>query len=145
MTAATAAWRVWLPAVALVTVAACQIALTRYAGLTAWKGGGFGMFATVDGGSARAVRIVAERDGRSEEVLIAPSLARDADRAAAFPVSFMLAAFAERVVAREQQHGRPLDRLTVEVVGASLSEDGSQAKTRRLAVYVLETTDATRR
>jgi hypothetical protein len=131
--------------VALVTVAACQIALTRYTGLTAWKGGGFGMFATVDGGATREMRVVAEREGRREAVLIAPSLATEAERATAFPVSPMLAAFAERVVARERRHGRPVDVLTVEVVGATLSSDGSFATARRLAMYSLVPADVARR
>jgi hypothetical protein len=36
----------------------------RFAALTPWKGGGFGMFSTTDAGSTRAVRVFLEADGR---------------------------------------------------------------------------------
>jgi hypothetical protein len=131
---AGARWRVILPTAILVVVAALQIALTRTVGLTAWKGGGFGMFAAVDGGAVRTVRIVVDRDGRSEEIDVPLSLAVDAERAAAFPGGFMLSRLADGVIAREQRQGRPLTRVTLEIWGAALSTDGSQAEARRLAV-----------
>lgn len=40
----------FLPAILLCLVAAAQQRLTRTDGLTAWKGGGFGMFSTTDMG-----------------------------------------------------------------------------------------------
>jgi hypothetical protein len=55
----------------LCVVAARQIALVRTERLTPWKGGGFGMFATVESGATRIVKIRLERrDG--EKVLALP-------------------------------------------------------------------------
>ena len=127
-------WRVMVPPMLLVAVGLNQIALTRTVALTAWKGGGFGMFAAVDGGAVRTVRIVLESDGRSEEMEVPPSLVLDAERAAAFPARFMLARLADGVIARERRRGQPLARVTLEIWGAGLSSDGSQAEAQRLAV-----------
>ena len=51
-----AGWRVYCPVVVLLSVAAVQLVLVRSAGLTPWKGGGFGMFAAVDGGAVRILK-----------------------------------------------------------------------------------------
>src|SRR5262249_8435137 len=53
-----------IPAALLVGIASRQIALTRREGLTPWKGGGFGMFATLDHGGHRRVRIVVDAPDR---------------------------------------------------------------------------------
>ena len=41
-------WRTLLPVAVLLAVAARQVVLTHTAGLSPWKGGGFGMFSTTD-------------------------------------------------------------------------------------------------
>ena len=43
-------WWWYLPAAVLIATAGRQIVLARTAHLTPWSGGGFGMFATTDGG-----------------------------------------------------------------------------------------------
>ena len=48
-------WRSAVPAALLVTVALGQIVLARTVDLSPWKGGGFGMFATLDGTASRYV------------------------------------------------------------------------------------------
>lgn len=131
-------WRAALPTTLLLLVAAVQVVLVRTADLTPWKGGGFGMFAAVDGGAVRTLRIVIQVAGRSEALLVHPSLEVDAERAAALPVQFMLARLARRVAAREIRRGRPVDRVTVEAWSGALSDDGSQAEAYRLAVHVYE-------
>ena len=50
-------WRALLPVTLLVAVAGVQVMLATTAGLSAWKGGGFGMFSTTDDGGRRYVRI----------------------------------------------------------------------------------------
>lgn len=45
----------WLPAALLLTVAATQATLAHAAGLSPWKGGGFGMFASTDSPRMRVV------------------------------------------------------------------------------------------
>jgi hypothetical protein len=124
----------------LLAVAAVQVVLVRSAGLTPWKGGGFGMFAAVDGGAVRSVRIVLEREGHKEELALPPSLEMDADRAAAFPRRFMLERLARRVVEREARHGRRVDTVTVEAWSATLEPDGSHAEARLLKAHVHEVT-----
>ena len=57
-----------LPPVLLVIVAVSQIVVARTADLTPWKGGGFGMFATLDHGAYRGVDIVVDAPDRSESL-----------------------------------------------------------------------------
>jgi hypothetical protein len=49
-----------VPAALMLAVAAAQLTLVKTAELSPWKGGGFGMFATTDGGPNRHVRIYLE-------------------------------------------------------------------------------------
>ena len=46
------------PALLLALVAVCQIVLAKTADLTPWKGGGFGMFATLDHNAHRRLEVV---------------------------------------------------------------------------------------
>jgi hypothetical protein len=56
-------------AVLLVSVALVQLTLAHSLGLTPWKGGGFGMFSTVDQPAFRFVRVeVTDRAGRTLSV-----------------------------------------------------------------------------
>jgi len=75
-------WRALLPVALLIVVAGAQVTLARTAGLSPWKGGGFGMFSTTDDGGRRYVRIFVTAPERSEEISIAPSLENAARRAA---------------------------------------------------------------
>lgn len=131
-------WRESVPVALLLLVAAVQIVLAQTMGLAPWKGGGFGMFAAIDGGAVRSVRILVEGPERAEWLLVPPSLEVDADRAALFPVDFMLARLARKVAVRERRIGRSATRVTVEAWSAALSADGSQAEARRLAAHVHE-------
>ena len=133
-----ASWRTWLPAALLLSIALVQIVLVRTAALTPWKGGGFGMFAAVDGGAVRSMRIQVDGPDRSERLDVPLSLELDAARAEALPIRPFLARLAERVAAREVRQGRPVTRVTVEAWSAALSADGSQAEAHRLASYVLD-------
>jgi len=84
-----------LPPLLLTVVALVQIVLARTADLTAWKGGGFGMFSTLDHGAYRGVDIVIDAPDRSESLEIPPSLEIAAARAAAFPVDWLMRDLAE--------------------------------------------------
>jgi hypothetical protein len=99
-------WRSVLPAFVLVLVAGTQIVLVKAAGLTAWKGGGFGMFSTIDDAPHRTIRIVVEAPSRSEEAELAPSLDDDVARALTLPSQYRLGRLAEAVAARERHHPR---------------------------------------
>ena len=49
--------RAAIPVALLLAVAAVQVTLARTAGLSPWKGGGFGMFSTTDDAGRRRVRV----------------------------------------------------------------------------------------
>jgi hypothetical protein len=108
-------WRIWIPAIVLIVVAAVQVVLTKTADLSPWKGGGFGMFATTDGTAFRYARIFVEAPGRSEELEIAPSQEIAAARAQLFPSDAMLGGLARAVLARERRYGRSVTTVRIEV------------------------------
>jgi len=107
-------WRAFVPAVILVLVGSVQIALTRSAGLTPWKGGGFGMFSTTDDAAHRTLRIFVSASERSEELEITDSLTDAALRAAVLPSDRQLTNLARLVVARERRHARPVKTIRIE-------------------------------
>ena len=107
-------WRALLPVALLTIVAVAQVILARTAGLSAWKGGGFGMFSTTDDGGRRYVRIFVTAPERSEEIGIAPSLEDAARRAAALPADGQLSNLARMVIARERRYQRPVNAVRIE-------------------------------
>src|ERR671913_2253639 len=117
-------WRQGLPALVLAAIALLQVYLVKTTGLTAWKGGGFGMFSTTDDAPHRAVRVVVEAPGRSEEVEIAPSIDEDAVKAMTLPSDRRLQRLAEAVAAREQRYHRPVTRVRITVWRHHVAADG---------------------
>jgi hypothetical protein len=103
------------PAMLMIAVAAVQITLALTSGLTPWKGGGFGMFSSLDHGAFRGIDIVIEAPGRSEALDVPASLDELAARAAAYPSEWLLRRLARAVAARERRYRRPIStvRLTV--------------------------------
>jgi hypothetical protein len=99
----------------LLIVAATQMALAQTMHLSPWKGGGFGMFASLDGLPFRAVRIEVSAPNRSEQLAVPPSLTRLADAAATLPSRGSLKRLADGVAVRERRHGRLVERVRVEV------------------------------
>jgi hypothetical protein len=123
------------PAVLLAVVAVCQIVLSKTADLTPWKGGGFGMFATLDHNAYRRLEVVVEGTERSETLDIPPSLEADAARAAAFPAQWMLRSLAEGVAAREQRNLRSVSRVTITVWRSDFDRTTLRASERPLRVF----------
>jgi len=101
--------------VLLVAVALCQIALVTTGGLTPWKGGGFGMFSTLDHGAYRGVDVVIEAPDRSEAQEIPPSLEDLAARSATYPSDWLLRRLAEGIVARERRYERAVTTVKLTV------------------------------
>ena len=110
-----------VPALLLLAVAAVQMTLATTAGLSPWKGGGFGMFASIDGLPFRWLRIQLTAPERSEELAIPPSLDDMARRALTWPHERALDRLAHAVVARERRHGRPVDHVRIQVWRADVS------------------------
>ena len=104
-----------LPAILLVLVAIVQIGLTRTSSLTPWKGGGFGMFATLDHGAFRSVEIVVDGPDRSETLEIPPSLEELSARVANLPADWLLRRLGKAVVLREQRYQRAVSKVTITV------------------------------
>ena len=128
-----------LPAVILLIVAGAQIVLAKTAGLSPWKGGGFGMFSTTDDAGRREVRIVVTAPDRSEEITIAPSLAEAAARAAVHPSDRLLARLAQRVAERERRHGRPVASVRLECFRVSYAADTLAASSVLTRAYTYRT------
>jgi hypothetical protein len=104
-----------LPPILLTVVAALQIAMAMTGDMTAWKGGGFGMFSTLDHGAFRGVDIVVEATERSEEIELFPSLQGPAARAVAFPSNRNLRRLARAVAERERRYAMPVDTVRLQV------------------------------
>jgi hypothetical protein len=105
----------FLPLVVLLVIAGAQQVLVRTSHLTPWKGGGFGMFSTLDHGAFRGVTIVVNGPDRSETLDTPPSLDEIASRAATCPSDWLLRTLAEGVVAREQRHGNAVTEVRISV------------------------------
>ena len=126
------------PPLLLTVVALLQIVLARTADLTAWKGGGFGMFSTLDHGAYRGVDIVVDGPDRSESLEIPPSLEIAAARAAAFPVDWLMRDLAEGVVARERRYERAVSRVTVTAWRADFDRAALRASERPLRTFIYD-------
>lgn len=71
----------------LVVIALNQIYLAQVKGLTPWKGGGFGMFSTIDSTGARNLQIFLDTESDTFKVNIPadPKISKLAERARAMP------------------------------------------------------------
>jgi hypothetical protein len=139
-------WRTVLPVALLLTVAGVQVILTRTAGLSPWKGGGFGMFSTTDDAGRRSVRVFVSAPDRSEEIAITPSLEDAAVRAAVLPGGRQLTRLARRVLERERRHGRAVETVRIETWRIEYAPDTLAATSRRARdfVYRVDATPAAR-
>jgi hypothetical protein len=108
-------WWAAIPAVLLTIVATTQVVLTRVTMLSPWKGGGFGMFSTLDGRPFRYARLFVRAPERSEELTVPPSLEDLTVAVEILPGAPQLERLARAVVARERRQGRPADEVRIEV------------------------------
>ena len=120
-----------LPPALLLAVFTAQVVLVRTADLTPWKGGGFGMFSTLDHGAYRRVSIVVQAPDRSESIEVAPSIEADEARAVACPSDRLLRRLAVAVAERERRHERPVSSVAITVWRAEF-ERGSLVPSERL-------------
>jgi len=128
----------YLPAALLAAVAVVQIALATTLQLSAWKGGGFGMFSTLDHGGFRGVDVVVDAPDRSEHVEIAASLQVDAARAVALPVDWLLRNLAAGIAAREQRNDRPVSRVTLSVWRADFDRATLRGSERPIRTFIYD-------
>ena len=97
-----------LPSALLVGVASVQIVLAHTSGLSAWKGGGFGMFASTDAGATRHLHAFVLRPGLRREVRPPESLAEQVERTLTLPTQARLRALAAEIAEiPTPDHGSP--------------------------------------
>ncbi len=106
--------------------------------LTPWKGGGFGMFSTLDHAPFRGVDIVVEGPERSEAIEIPGSLEVIAARAVSCPSDWLLRKLGAAVVARERRHDRPVSRVRLTVWGTHHDPVTLAASERTIRSFVYE-------
>ena len=130
-------------------MACAQVTLARTAGLSPWKGGGFGMFSTTDDAGRRHVRVFVSAPERSEEIAIAPSLEDAARRAAVLPTRRRaLAAGAPASSNASAGIERPVDTVRIEtwrIDYAPRHAGGDDSPALREFVYRVDATAAPRR
>jgi hypothetical protein len=128
----------YLPAGLLTAVAVVQIVLASTLHLSPWKGGGFGMFATLDHGAFRGVDVVVDAPDRSEQVEIAPSLQSEAARAVALPVDWLLRDLASGIAERERRQNRPVTRVTLSVWRAEVDRTSLRGSEQPIRTFVYD-------
>jgi hypothetical protein len=127
-----------IPAALLTVVAVLQIGMAKAGDLTPWKGGGFGMFSTLDHGAYRGVDVLIEAPDRSEAQEIPPSLEALAARAANCPSDWLLRALATAVVARERRYERPVTTVTLTVWRTDFDPSSLAASEMPLRTFVYQ-------
>jgi hypothetical protein len=116
-----------LPCLVLTAVALVQLSLAHHAKLTAWKGGGFGMFSTVDSPSARFVRCSVSTHDGDLRVIVPQRLQRRLDKARAMPTEFMLRALASELATVEWVRAPRARTVSEPQLGAVSLHDGHAA------------------
>ena len=119
-----------LPVALLLAVACAQVTLTRTAGLSPWKGGGFGMFSTTDDAGRRHVRVFVSAPERSEEIAITPSLEDAAARAAVLPGDGSSRAWRVGWSSASAGISRPVETVRIEAWRIEYAPDTLAATTR---------------
>jgi hypothetical protein len=124
-----------LPPTLLVVVALCQVVLAKTVALTPWKGGGFGMFSTLDHGAHRGVVAIVEAPERSETLEMPPSLEELSARAVACPSDWLLRELARGIVERERRYERPVAAVKITVWQTAFDVSTLVASERTLRTF----------
>ena len=132
----------YLPALILLAVALNQIYLARTEHLSAWKGGGFGMFSTTDGGPNRHLHIFFIADNKYEEVLAPRSLMDLATkRAMTFPTDANLCSFARKMVQSFPNEVADVTAVHLEVWRTEFDSKTLRPKADILKEFILKLSD----
>jgi hypothetical protein len=128
----------YTPIALLIIVALNQIILAHTVGLSAWQGGGFGMFSTTDSGSNRHVHVFAVGPDIVEEVPVPESLADLERRARALPSDSWLKKLAREVADGHVRQDGSVEAIRVEVWRTEFDPVDLTPHGRRLRAFVLE-------
>lgn len=135
-------WLERLPALLLVAVALHQLWLARTEALSAWSGGGFGMFSTTDVHRYRRVRVRATTaDGSTIPVVLDDRFDYDLERTLYLPRSSRVQELATRLlrsgwVVAPGADGSPVARLADDAKGGASASPtvGDPATIRSIAI-----------
>jgi hypothetical protein len=96
-------------------VALHQLWLVEREGLSAWCGGGFGMFSTTDGWGTRHLHAVALSPAFRISLEVPEHLQEDAERALALPTEARLLALAAALAERVPRDFEPPEAIRIDV------------------------------
>jgi hypothetical protein len=128
-------WWATVPATLLVAMAGAQLWLAHSGGLSPWKGGGFGMFASLDARPFRHVRIFVAAPDRSEELAVPPSLEELAASVEILPGDYQFERLARGVVARERRRQRPVVNVRLELWRVEFARESLAPRDRLVRSY----------
>ena len=107
-------WLPWLPSALLVVVALVQITLAQAANLDPWKGGGFGMFSTLDRIASRQLRASMLAGSRWVPLRVPRSYVLEVRRTTSLPTDKALDRFADLLI--ELSPPQQVSAIRVEVL-----------------------------
>jgi hypothetical protein len=96
-------------------VALHQLWLVEREGLSAWCGGGFGMFSTTDGWGTRHLHAVALSPAFRSRLEVPEELEEEAERALALPTEARLLALARALAERAPRDLEPPEAIRIDV------------------------------
>jgi hypothetical protein len=133
----------YLPVVLLALVALNQIRMAQTTDLTAWKGGGFGMFSTLDRPRARQIRIHVVGGGRDIPLAVPAELHELEVSAKTLPTEKNLLKLGRAISATLENRLAGLEAIRVEVWRRSLDPDSGNIRTDkwREAAYAIRGAD----
>lgn len=116
----------WFAPALLAVVAISQLIMGTQFNLTPWKGGGFGMFSTVDGPSGRTVRVYLETDAEEIPTDLPKWVGRRKDFTRSFPHDTRLSRLAHYLAAGSWHYIPPKGKRKEENSDASANDDDSK-------------------
>lgn len=126
-----------VPAAVLVAVALTQIGLARGAGLSPWKGGGFGMFSTLDARPFRHVRISVEGENGWETVGVPAWAQAEAASVETFPRRAAFERLGQEVLLAQWSRGRAVAAVRIELWRDEHDPVTLKAVSRRIEEHVI--------
>ena len=141
---------IWAIPVLLVTVAVVHFVLVQTTNLTQWKGGGFGMFSTLDSASNRWVRVYARGpDGRESPLKIPEELRLLKRRVQSQPLQGRAIRLGRKLIERDWNTTSPsghrrtvkLQSVRIEVWTGRYSSEGPRTDAEKLFEVTVNGTD----
>lgn len=130
-------WWWYVPVALLIGTAANQIVLTRVADLAPWSGGGFGMFATVDGWGNRHVAVFAVGPDVRRELAIPPELREAERRLRALPSEAHARALAVGLADEPTPDEGPIAAIEIQVWSTRYDPDTTAPSTTMLRAFTI--------